>query len=637
MPEQQPTNKCPYCGYPVEIGEHAPDCPNLGKSVEVEEEANEATEIKGETTAAEVLETLSPEKITDQEGIERDIYTFKTNDSKDVKVIFYSPEELPYSEEMVQERQGFVIGDKPKIRKEEEWSRFVENVRSGSEKDVSPTIESSPNMSEARAEGKLSFFVENSPRALLDLAFQLGVEDDKLRELRKKMAHKEMNDEGEEMMDKVIAGKVIDDKGEFRPERNTDGEALMLLALQGDKQAETILQQRLEQMKKKDEEREKLQMEELHKEPEEGSFVSGEAEPLDVDKLVAVHATRYKPKPDADSLNIQTTFDGTGWDTPRNTVHFSMNHHVTGHMSGNWMDTPYVALSPLKDVIEKNGKPMGINTVDTYFELSPGRKLALPKENARLIMPGKIEPSELFQYEDNGNISYQSEKINEKDVEALFERYGKQIEDIEADIWEDLENTLRFPPEDDDFGKKYDWEQRSQLAHELRSYLSDQTKDKETIIHIMDLLKTKSTSEVVESIIQSAGLSEKIPKEYLDRVKGSVDGTIRNHIKQIAVKDAIEKMGFENHRGGMWAWDGDSMEATKQAGALAKKMGTDWGAHSGHPTSEITQNYYHEMGMLKDGEQNIKDYRKRVSKMNGEYFDQMTPAIRRMLYLRGLI
>jgi len=411
----------------------------------------------------------------------------------------------------------------------------------------------------------------------------------------------------------------------------------MLLALQGDKQAETILQQRLEQMKKKDEEREKLQMEELHKEPEEGSFVSGEAEPLDVDKLVAVHATRYKPKPDADSLNIQTTFDGTGWDTPRNTVHFSMNHHVTGHMSGNWMDTPYVALSPLKDVIEKNGKPMGINTVDTYFELSPGRKLALPKENARLIMPGKIEPSELFQYEDNGNISYQSEKINEKDVEALFERYGKQIEDIEADIWEDLENTLRFPPEDDDFGKKYDWEQRSQLAHELRSYLSDQTKDKETIIHIMDLLKTKSTSEVVESIIQSAGLSEKIPKEYLDRVKGSVDGTIRNHIKQIAVKDAIEKMGFENHRGGMWAWDGDSMEATKQAGALAKKMGTDWGAHSGHPTSEITQNYYHEMGMLKDGEQNIKDYRKRVSKMNGEYFDQMTPAIRRMLYLRGLI
>ena len=28
MVEGQPTAQCPHCGYPIEIGEHAPECPN---------------------------------------------------------------------------------------------------------------------------------------------------------------------------------------------------------------------------------------------------------------------------------------------------------------------------------------------------------------------------------------------------------------------------------------------------------------------------------------------------------------------------------------------------------------------------------------------------------------------------------
>ena len=28
MVEEQPTAQCPHCGYPAEIGEHAPECPN---------------------------------------------------------------------------------------------------------------------------------------------------------------------------------------------------------------------------------------------------------------------------------------------------------------------------------------------------------------------------------------------------------------------------------------------------------------------------------------------------------------------------------------------------------------------------------------------------------------------------------
>lgn len=636
MIEKQLTEKCSGCGYPIDMSEHAPDCPNVkGKP--------ELTEAKEKTTV-DVLDTLNPEKIEDVEGVERNIYTFKTNEGKEAEVLFYSPDELPYSKELVQGRQGFIIGDKPKLRKEEEWNQFVNNIRSGSEKDVSPSSETSPVLAEARQEGKLSFFVESSPRALLDLAFQLGIEDKQLRELRKKMSHKEMTNEGEEMMDKIIASKVISEDGEFRFDRNTDGEALFILALQGDEQAGEILDKKLEKMKEKDREREENLNKIIAEQGGRGEKSAGEKESLKLDSLVAVHATGYRPHEKDGSLNIKSTFDGTGWSDPHNTVHFALNHHVASHMYGGWDSQPYVVLSPLKEVINSNKRPDALNTVDTYFEVSPGRTLSLPKEKSRSVEPADLPPGVLFETNKDGKAVYKKGNYTPEDYEALWQALG---ESARYNFDQNISSTIKGAID------SYDYETRLK-DHEKLSALSSKITDKVIAVdqeapentypaQLFDGMRKEEPAKVIDSFFQEMGIADDINNEIRKKIIERIDGKVFAEIKDMAVNNCIQDMGFEKRRGGMWAW-GDSWTVTSQTQFLGAEIGSPVGAHTNFPKSTIDGKYRGgwESGKgilneLREGDINIKQYRELTERVNEEHLHEMTPETRRMLYLRGVI
>ncbi|MFH0805063.1 MAG: hypothetical protein V1916_02615, partial [Patescibacteria group bacterium] len=223
-------NTCAVCGLSLDSGDH---------SACQQEKAEPAIESESE-------------KVVDSEGVERTIHTFVSKTGHEVKALFYSPDELPYSSEMVNGRQGFIIGNEPKIRSRGEWQEFKDKVRAGSSKDISPTTQMAQDISEAKLGGTASFFVESSPVALLDLAFYLGAEDSKFREMRQKLGHGEMSPEIVDMMDKIIAGKIIDEHGDLRFERNENGEALVLRSLLGDGAAEKILQDRLVALRARD-------------------------------------------------------------------------------------------------------------------------------------------------------------------------------------------------------------------------------------------------------------------------------------------------------------------------------------------------------------------------------------------------
>ena len=96
------------------------------------------------------------------------------------------------------------------------------------------------------------------------------------------------------------------------------------------------------------------------------------------EKLALVHVTNYMPKMKDGHYEIQSFAEATDYELPRNTIHFTIGHHVGSHLWGNWDNKGIMIVTSLKDTIDKNGLPLGMSTFDTFFETIPGRNLQLP-------------------------------------------------------------------------------------------------------------------------------------------------------------------------------------------------------------------------------------------------------------------
>ena len=125
------------------------------------------------------------------------------------------------------------------------------------------------------------------------------------------------------------------------------------------------------------------------------------------EKLALIHVTNYLPQKNGEQYEIKSTAEATDYLYPRNTIHFTIGHHVDFiPMSGNWDEKGIMIVAPLKDTMDENGIPMGMSSHDTFFETTPGRNLRLPKGTQLFIPAADPEKlaGELSQTE--GNITY---------------------------------------------------------------------------------------------------------------------------------------------------------------------------------------------------------------------------------------
>lgn len=81
---------------------------------------------------------------------------------------------------------------------------------------------------------------------------------------------------------------------------------------------------------------------------------------MSMDDVVFVHMTDRKPY----FGFISTRYEVTG--LPRKTVHFSVNHPVSAHLS-SWNDKKYCILIPGDEMIRLNGMPIGGHEADLYW------------------------------------------------------------------------------------------------------------------------------------------------------------------------------------------------------------------------------------------------------------------------------
>ena len=116
--------------------------------------------------------------------------------------------------------------------------------------------------------------------------------------------------------------------------------------------------------------------------------------------LALIHVTGYKPRQDANGRYfLESSATATNLTTPRNTLHFTIGHHVHDHLAGGWGNLPYVLIVPMEKMIEENGKPMGISCVDTFFEVGLNENLVLP-EGTHILEPAESVSYKLWNGED---------------------------------------------------------------------------------------------------------------------------------------------------------------------------------------------------------------------------------------------
>ena len=139
-----------------------------------------------------------------------------------------------------------------------------------------------------------------------------------------------------------------------------------------------------------------------------------------------VHTTKYLPKRNTNGdLYIATSAMAKRFETLRPTVHATLNHIVSDHGYGSWSDAQFVILAPYNDIVTKNGNPVEVSAVDTYWSLSPDKGLILP-ETTYIIKPDNNGP--LFQIGEHG-ATYKRDNYTEEEIAQIESFIPEQEKD----------------------------------------------------------------------------------------------------------------------------------------------------------------------------------------------------------------
>lgn len=574
-----------------------------------------------------VLEKLNPRQVESEEGIRHTIYTFQSKEGRPIEVLFYSPNELPLIEEEAKGKYVIINGEDPRWRTNEEWEDFSLRVLRASKNEESAHLGYSEQIAEYLESGKVLCFVEAGPEGLLGLVEQLGIELGELKKVLRQIEERKLSEAGLQMLDAIIAGNLIDDRGETKITHSHEGEALYLLSLQGDKKAEQSLAEKQRVIKKMDEKNRreiKTRLEKIRRENEEKG-----QESLELKSLVAIHATRFMPFNNKGTLEMETTLDSSDWQIPRDTIHFALNHLVAPHMYGTWEAAPYVVISPLEDLMELNDRPTVLNTVDTFWEVGVGRRLKLPEKTA-LVQPKELQEGEIISGVETNNIYYKSSRITPKDVEVLSREVGEwSRRNLNNDILEIIVHSFSEHP----------WGDQIELpAAQLKS-LVQVTGFFEGKLDVLSDLKEISIDRTVKKVLNMSEI--KISDDEIKGIARKIEARIIALIKRVAVEKKSIQMGYEVQPGGMWAWGG-SWKVTYQTNALGAKLGVPVMAHTDHISSRAEENAMRGLGALLD--EKTPEIRERVNRFEDarkyikeKFISEVSQKTRRMLYLVGMI
>jgi hypothetical protein len=181
---------------------------------------------------------------------------------------------------------------------------------------------------------------------------------------------------GAEMLDVIdgILGAVsIDDEGRPLDAYDTDGYAVALAALSGDEVAQGVVQMKRTALRDIEQATQERRMRAAYER-------SGDTEPIPVDQVCVVHATKYGIKRDEyGNVFLRPAAQERPDQFPRASVHFTLNSRVESHAMGAWDDTNRMIVARLDKTMEASKtRPRVLESVDTWFINGPGEVTILP-------------------------------------------------------------------------------------------------------------------------------------------------------------------------------------------------------------------------------------------------------------------
>ncbi|HIH10721.1 TPA: hypothetical protein HA241_00860 [Candidatus Woesearchaeota archaeon] len=564
-----------------------------------------------------VKEKLQPRTEKDDAGFERSVYTING-----VTFSFKGREELPTYQTLTSSRTT-LLGEAPNWAEAEDYQKYQEQLKQ------TQTQEGSPQ----------HFVANKTLLGTVELAMQLGSKDSSLPQLREELAKGIYSPRALTLLDALVASNYGDSiRYGGRPENQA--EAVVLLSLLGDGQAQTAVAENVESL------REYETSKQAHRERRKI-----DDEPLKPQELCVVHATRYKPEATEDGgFLIPTTFDATKGKVLRNTVHTALNHKVAGHMYGSWGDAGYVVISPFEKMMEANGVPTVLNTIDTYWATNPGEPLVF--SNGTLVAPGGAEVQGLYQQEGNV-VKFKSAGLDRQDLINLakYSRQNGYQDDFSRSIDEALSGALHPYGSAMELAEQWDFSTTQQALNQFLYHDSNSYGHQPALLSLLTAeIEGQPESNIetrLKNLIEQSGATSGLKPEVTDKdgaittfaktLTDRIRSTMFSEINELTVRETIRARGFTVKPGGMWAWD-DSWTVTAETGALGEELGVPVGAHSNMVDHTLTERFSGAISQATEGERGKGKFN--WTKYNSNYDDlvrDIDPKTRRVLYASGLL
>lgn len=563
-----------------------------------------------------VQERLQPRVEKDNAGFERKVYTVNG-----VTFSFKGREELPAYPTLTNSRTTF-LGESPNWVEQDDFQRYQEQLRGTQAQEGSPQ----------------HFIANKSLLGVVELAMQLGSKDSTLSQLRDELRQGVYNQRAMTILDALVATNYADAiRWGGKPEANA--EAVVLLSLLGDAQAQAAVAENVEALKEHEEGIK------AHREQRRTDY-----EPLKPQELCVVHATRYEPKSNETGFLVPTTFQATKGRVLRNTVHTALNHKVAGHMYGSWGDAGYVLIAPFERMIKANGVPTVLNTVDTYWARDPSEPLVFA--GGTLVSPGGSEINGLYEESDNV-VKFKSQGLDTRDLISLTD-YAKRngyLGDFSRDVDSALSGALHPYGSAMEIGEQWDFAQTQKAINQFL-YHDDNAWGHEPALLGMLTAEVEGQPLVnmetaIGNLLVQSGAINGLKPDVQDReaavatlaktLSDRIKSTMFSEINELTVREVIRKQGFTVQPGGMWAW-GNSWTVTGQTGALGEELGVPVGAHTNTVDHQLTEKFSVAINQATEGERG--NGRFNWTKYTPDYDElvrQVDSKTRRTLYASGLL
>ena len=255
--------------------------------------------------------------------------------------------------------------------------------------------------------------VETKPEALLEEALRMNPGDENLMSMLENFRANTPGQVENDFLDSLLASVSVSKKGKMQWGESTDGFAMLLSALSGNKNAANFIKHKTAVFKRVRDYYDQVPYSNKPITPEQLALL--EQEGIDMSQIPFIHSTQYPiMRDESGEVFLKAHGDWqVGAETPyaRSTIHSTLEAPVATspmHMGANdkWEGTNSQIITTLQDMFDANGNPASINATDTWYHRNPGQPLRMPnaivttaftnieKYKAELIKRGLIKEGE---------------------------------------------------------------------------------------------------------------------------------------------------------------------------------------------------------------------------------------------------